>query len=347
MAVLIPIWPAGFDGSVLGSAAALLTVLLLAPLLDPRAVESEVAAIAAAIATLAAGSATALFRLRTISSWPAALCMMAASFALAVRSLESSRLCVTAAILLVGASALARTTSDPAFISGRDIYPVPGTLALIWALVGMVAGTAAVFVAAALHDDLVWQIAGTVTVGIVALGTLVRRWRNAYDHRLRLFDRANRESRTDALTGLSNRRGIEERLNDEVARAIRFGHPLAVLMIDLDDFKSINDRYGHAAGDDILRSTAVAIDNSVRSIDIAGRYGGEEFLVVLPETDASGAEVVAERIRASVERLGATVSIGLSPIRAEDSSASILVGRADEALYEAKRTGKNRIALAA
>jgi diguanylate cyclase (GGDEF)-like protein len=211
----------------------------------------------------------------------------------------------------------------------------------------MVAGTAAVLVTAALHDDLVWQIAGTVTVGIVAVGTSVRRWRNAYDHRLRLLDRANRESRTDALTGLSNRRGIEERLNDEVARAIRFGHPLAVLMIDLDDFKSINDRYGHAAGDDILRSTAVAIDDSVRSIDIAGRYGGEEFLVVLPETDASGAEVVAERIRASVERLGATVSIGLSPLRAEDSSASILVGRADEALYEAKRTGKNRIALAA
>jgi diguanylate cyclase (GGDEF)-like protein len=179
------------------------------------------------------------------------------------------------------------------------------------------------------------------------VGTSVRRWRNAYDHRLRLLDRATRESRTDALTGLSNRRGIEERLNDEVARAIRFGHPLAVLMIDLDDFKSINDRYGHAVGDDILRSTAIAIDNSVRSIDIAGRYGGEEFLVVLPETDASGAEVVAERIRASVERLGATVSIGLSPIRAEDSSASILVGRADEALYEAKRTGKNRIALAA
>jgi diguanylate cyclase (GGDEF)-like protein len=316
-------------------------------LLDLRAVESEVAAIAAAIAALAAGSAIARFRIPTIASWPAALCMMAASFALAVRSLEGARLCVTVAILLVGASALARTTSDPAFIFGRDIYPVPGTLALIWALVGMVAGTAAVFVAAALHDDLVWPIAGTVTVGIVAVGTLTRRWRNAYVYRLRLFDRANRESRTDALTGLSNRRGIEERLNDEVARAIRFGHPLAVLMIDLDDFKSINDRYGHAAGDDILRSTAIAIDNSVRSIDIASRYGGEEFLVVLPETDAAGAEVVAERIRASVERLGATVSIGLSPLRAEDPSASILVGRADEELYEAKRTGKIRLALAA
>jgi diguanylate cyclase (GGDEF)-like protein len=118
-------------------------------------------------------------------------------------------------------------------------------------------------------------------------------------------------------------------------------------MIDIDDFKLLNDRFGHAEGDRALRNLAVSITRSIRSIDAAGRYGGEEFLVVLPETDLDGAAVVAERIRSAIESSGKLlVSIGVAELEPANGSISALIVAADAALYAAKRGGKNRVELA-
>ncbi len=198
----------------------------------------------------------------------------------------------------------------------------------------------------AAFDAEIEQITVIIGFGILGLGIIALQWRTALGDQIRQLERARRESRTDGLTGLANRRGIEERLSDEVTRSIRFGHSLSLLMIDLDDFKSINDRFGHAAGDQALRATSKSIEGSIRSIDLAGRYGGEEFMVILPETATPGAEIVAERIRSWVEQtVGVTVSIGLASLDGETSNPAALIGAADAALYEAKRAGKNRIAL--
>ena len=186
-----------------------------------------------------------------------------------------------------------------------------------------------------------WPVTGAIGMGMVGLvATAIDSDRISLD-RLRQLNQAALESRIDLLTGLPNRREIEERLGAEIARAQRYGHPLSILMIDLDDFKAINDRFGHGAGDDALRQTAGTIEGAVRSIDVAGRFGGEEFLVLLPETEPGGAEVVAERIRASVAQAGTvTVSIGIAESMTEDSDSIVLIARADDALYAAKRAGR-------
>ncbi|MHB1846526.1 MAG: GGDEF domain-containing protein, partial [Deltaproteobacteria bacterium] len=169
------------------------------------------------------------------------------------------------------------------------------------------------------------------------------------------FDRLTAEkkeleelSRQDALTGLLNRRSLEERIAEEFRRAQRHGDALCVLMLDLDEFKRINDRRGHPFGDRVLRGVAKRIAESVRETDFCARYGGEEFSVILPRTSLNGALTVAERIRTSVEREGldgeqVTVSIGVAGLPgASSASPELLVRAADEALYVAKREGRNR-----
>ncbi len=159
----------------------------------------------------------------------------------------------------------------------------------------------------------------------------------------------------DGLTGLANRRSCEETLNAELARSERFPGPLALVITDLDDFKEVNDRYGHQAGDVVLREFATLLRESVRDIDLAGRWGGEEFLLVLPGTDLEGAAHVADRIRRALagrivlsvdgEPISVTASFGVAA-HPEAQSASALFSAADSALYEAKRTGKNRVSVA-
>jgi diguanylate cyclase (GGDEF)-like protein len=152
---------------------------------------------------------------------------------------------------------------------------------------------------------------------------------------------------TDALTGLPNRRQFDRALSSEWRRARRGSKPVSLLMIDIDYFKELNDRVGHAAGDDCLRRIAAAIQANVkRSGDLAARYGGEEFAAILPETEARDALVVAERIRRAVEGLNlaysATVSIGVTTVLPDSSlSAEKALAIADEALYEAKQGGRN------
>ncbi len=167
---------------------------------------------------------------------------------------------------------------------------------------------------------------------------------------------------TDALTGVHNRRYFEQRLREEVDRALRKGSPLSCLLVDLDHFKAVNDRHGHLIGDVVLREVAEQIKDQLRLSDAMARYGGEEFAVLLVQTNAGTARAIAERIRERIEtqsfklsdgtRLNVTLSIGVSTLKEErrgvnvDARARDLVARADRALYTAKRGGRNRVVAA-
>lgn len=335
------------DGLLSGSAVALVMLLTLGALLDPHVVPAALEFSSGAVAALAAAAAIAHFDGRYPSSWPPSLCLIAASLGAAVVAIDGERLCITIVILAVGTSVLLDVLAPPASRASSPAAQVPHRASVLWGLVGGGAGIAALAVATTRNSGLMWSLVGASMVGFAGLGLLAFEWQTANDQRLRQLRQAASESRTDALTGAINRRGIDERLADEFARARRFDHSLTLLLIDLDDFKSINDRHGHAAGDDALRVTARLIQQSIRTIDTAGRFGGEEFLVILPETTTDGAEVVAERIRTSIEHSGpATVSIGMASLDATVHASPELIARADAALYHAKRTGKNRIALA-
>ena len=180
--------------------------------------------------------------------------------------------------------------------------------------------------------------------------------RKVYQERLELaYDEMERRAATDVLTGLANRRRFEETLNTEWARALRSGDSLALLMLDVDHFKSYNDRFGHQAGDACLRRIAEAIQAlEHRPTDLLARYGGEEFAFLLPASDLKGALRVAEATRRCVEELRGhrenpgdfpfSISIGCAAVRpARDLAAEKLISAADEALYRAKRNGRNRV----
>jgi two-component system cell cycle response regulator len=159
---------------------------------------------------------------------------------------------------------------------------------------------------------------------------------------------------TDQLTGLHNRRYMSSHLDNLMGAAHRSGKPLAFVIMDIDYFKSVNDTYGHDIGDEVLREFAKRIGANIRGIDLACRYGGEEFVVVMPETDAAFAYAVAERLRKSIEttpiditrapgKLGITISIGIASSEDAADTADALLRRADQALYSAKRNGRNRV----
>jgi two-component system cell cycle response regulator len=159
---------------------------------------------------------------------------------------------------------------------------------------------------------------------------------------------------TDPLTGLHNRRYMANQLDALVARAARGGEPAAALMLDIDHFRAINNGFGHDAGDDVLREFAVRLASNVRAVDLPCRYGGEEFVVVMPDTSLADAERIAERIRLHVsgapfrvaggkEILSVTISIGVTTTLGAGDTPEALLKRADEALYEAKASGRNRV----
>jgi diguanylate cyclase (GGDEF)-like protein len=170
----------------------------------------------------------------------------------------------------------------------------------------------------------------------------------------RLHDVVQRQAITDELTGLVNRRRFLAALEAEVVRARRLGGPLTVVLADLDDFKPINDRFGHHMGDAVLVGFADVIREHVRDVDVAGRLGGEEFALLLPETDLGGAEAGAERLRRSLaeQHLAladghlqrVTASFGVAQLAAGQSGDELLRA-ADAALYRAKAAGKNRVSL--
>lgn len=166
----------------------------------------------------------------------------------------------------------------------------------------------------------------------------------------RLQGIVRRQAETDELTDLANRRRFMERLHQEIARSERFGSPLSLVLFDLDRFKRINDRCGHQVGDTVLRETADVIRRRIREIDLAARIGGEEFAVILPGSDLSGAARLAEHLRRDIERsvvvreLGwhATASFGVATFH-PDEEADMLIGAADRALYRAKAAGRNAV----
>lgn len=183
---------------------------------------------------------------------------------------------------------------------------------------------------------------------------LFKRWQKSTGELMQELHAANLRlkalAHTDGLTGLANRRAMEESLNTEWHRARRFVHSSALVMLDIDHFKEINDRYGHLAGDEALRSLAATIKQTARSIDMAGRFGGEEFLVVLPQVTVDGAWAFAERLR---EQVGAKtiyyeggefhcqISLGIAMFDVNDRQPEDWIRRADEAVYSAKHAGRN------
>ena len=164
--------------------------------------------------------------------------------------------------------------------------------------------------------------------------------------------RAKLLSETDELTGLFNRRGFAIAANRLFAQAVRYDRPASVLMLDSDSLKAVNDEHGHDAGNRLLRQVAAAIRAELRSTDVSARYGGDEFIVLLPETPRKGALEVAERIRTAVSnvplesggaRVASTVSIGVACYPGDGHTLDALANRADHALYKAKNQGRNRV----
>lgn len=170
------------------------------------------------------------------------------------------------------------------------------------------------------------------------------------------YDLLQIEANTDPLTELSNRRPFLKALDTEFARAKRYKHPLTVAMIDIDHFKQVNDKYGHDTGDRVLRAVSAMLISEFRSIDLVGRLGGEEFAVVLPETDIAGGKDSCNRILASIaaaiipvngKQINVTVSIGLSKASSKTLNGASILKRADELLYEAKAAGRNQVVIEA
>lgn len=166
----------------------------------------------------------------------------------------------------------------------------------------------------------------------------------------RLLEELDQLARTDRLSGLLNRRAMEEVLNQQLQRWIRHGESAALLMVDIDHFKRINDRYGHATGDTAIRALSDRLRACLRGIDSASRWGGEEFLLLLPRQDAQGALALAERLREQLRGSGLqpafTVSIGVSLPRPLERDWDAWLKRADHALYQAKHAGRDRVCLA-
>ncbi len=173
--------------------------------------------------------------------------------------------------------------------------------------------------------------------------------------RLNLYKEVEELATVDSLTGLFGRKHLLDLLQEEMKRALTHDIEFSLLLMDVDHFKKINDRYGHFAGDRVLRNIAKVIRSNIREIDIAGRYGGEEFCVVLPDTDIDGAFFAAERIRGAVETssiavyedvfINVTVSIGIVNFPQHGRTKEELIDKADWALYRAKKNGRNQICL--
>jgi len=174
--------------------------------------------------------------------------------------------------------------------------------------------------------------------------------------RKQLEDEFKRQARIDFLTGVSNRRYFMEQAEQEILRTSRYDAPLSFFMLDIDLFKQVNDTYGHKSGDIVLKRMAAVCRETLREIDIIGRVGGEEFAILLPETDKAEAAEVAERLRAVLANqkvpleagipIQFTVSIGVASRVSKQDNIDMLLNLADEALYQAKKYGRNRVYIA-
>jgi len=196
------------------------------------------------------------------------------------------------------------------------------------------------------RQEAVWQeLCREVDKILKPTQQLAARIANAYDEIRR--QSANlmsfTEMRTDPLTGVNNRRGLEEAICTQLAMMSRYNSVFSLAIFDIDHFKETNDKEGHLHGDRVLQTLAQLFDESVRETDIVARYGGDEFVIVMPQTDLCGAAVFADRLRANVaEKLDITISGGATEAAVQDEPDS-LIARADAALYGAKNAGRNRV----
>ena len=167
-------------------------------------------------------------------------------------------------------------------------------------------------------------------------------------------ERAEKLARTDMLTGLNNRRAFFEMGKPILKNAHRYGHPLSMVMLDIDNFKLINDTYGHASGDEVLKAVANVLSQGTRESDVSGRLGGEEFAIILQETDLTAAQELIERLRKKVEQtcihfksqeISVTASFGVAKLDTKFDNFDKLIDRADYALYQAKKEGRNRVVI--
>lgn len=174
-------------------------------------------------------------------------------------------------------------------------------------------------------------------------------YQNMMKDAMRRLDEA---SNRDGLTGIYNRRYLEQALSREFGRVKRYDGTLSLIMIDLDHFKRVNDQKGHLAGDEVIRRAAETLNHGVRDTDTLGRYGGEEFVVLLPQTKIDGALILAERLRGLIaaepiiyndEPIAVTISVGVAEMNSDIASHEQLLQHADEALYESKKNGRNRV----
>ncbi|MFQ5574686.1 MAG: diguanylate cyclase, partial [Terriglobia bacterium] len=172
-----------------------------------------------------------------------------------------------------------------------------------------------------------------------------------------LLEETQRLAITDGLTEVFNHRYFQDRLAEELRRAERYVHPLSLILVDIDNFKNYNDRFGHIRGDFVLRKTIQTVKEATREVDIVARYGGEEFIIILPETSGADAAKVAEKIRSAVEKAPfpdertqpgkkLTISLGVATYPDDASAKDELINKTDKAMYLSKRMGKNRVSQA-
>jgi diguanylate cyclase (GGDEF)-like protein len=284
-------------------------------------------AVVLAVSWFGMAAAYGAMRVAVISGLLAVLCAITAwsIFVYARRDLKLAHGWGLAVPLLLGAVVFG-------YRSGRALVSPETVVAEVNANSSLNIGSAVVFLVAAL----VFHLALVALVGV------------------RLMAKLHRLSRLDGLTELYNRRTIEELLGEEARRAVRSNRPFSVLMIDADYFKGINDRFGHAAGDDALRHLARILRAQMRDVDRVGRFGGEEFVALLPGTSSTEALNAAERLREALlrrpwawegETLTLTVSVGVAAWRGPQDGVEALLKRADAALYRAKSLGRDRFEL--
>lgn len=233
----------------------------------------------------------------------------------------------------------------------RDVAGDPELLGVAVVLMHPDAGVDAVVAALSAGAVDVWTT-GAVAPELIARVRVAYRSRQLLDLALRRYSDLEDLAYRDELTELPNRRGASRQIDVLISRSRRHGHQLALLLIDADRFKSVNDEHGHAVGDVVLRELATRLRERVRREDVVGRWGGEEFVVALPETTPDGAAAVAESLRAAISKtpivaddvtLDVTVSIGVAAWTGEELDD--LVDRADRALYAAKAAGRDRVVL--
>ncbi len=245
----------------------------------------------------------------------------------------------------------------PVLISGAVIG---GWAPFLFAFSAIVTNTAAVITAASrgeavVADNETWTLIYLVTHSLVSLAaalisnSLTEQIQKTISSLHRQADQLAKLAHTDPLTGLANRRHLFERLESEFSRAQRYRRPFCLLYIDMDGFKAINDQFGHLFGDEILRGSARSMQAVLRATDLLARIGGDEFAVLLPETDLTGSEHVANKLRKALVAYGSqlspslpslTLSIGVGQIGEEDDAIEDILSRADKAQYLAKSSGK-------